>query len=161
MDRICRPAPGLETLVRFYVQRTLKISGPSVVQPVTARAVPMMPFALGESYKALVHKQRLLKKSNTVTLVGPQTHRRVDLHLQGALEDFAIFFQPDGLCRLFSIPMDQLIDQDFEGHAVLDAFVSQIHQRLGECCSFEERVRLNPREADNSHDSEAKLDVSN
>jgi len=142
MDRICRPAPGLKTFVRLYVQRAMKIDGPPVVQPVTARAVPLMLFALGDSYNARVNQQRLLKKGNTVTLVGPQTYRRVDLQLQGALEDFAIFFQPDGVYRLFSIPMDKLIDQDYEGHAVLGAFISQVHQRLGECESFEERVTL-------------------
>jgi AraC-like DNA-binding protein len=120
----------------------MKISGPPVVQPVTARAVPMMLFAFGNSYNALINQQGLLKKSNTVTLVGPQTYRRVDLQLQGALEDFAIFFQPDGMHRLFSIPMYELIDEDFEGHAVLGAFLSQVHQRLGECESFEERVAL-------------------
>jgi AraC-like DNA-binding protein len=142
MDRMCRPAPGLEKFVRFYAQRVMKISGPPVVHPVTARAVPLMLFALGDSYNALINQHRLLKMSNTVTLVGPQTFRRVDLHLQGAFEDFAIFFQPDGVYRLFSMPMDKLVDQDYEGHAVLGAFISQVHQRLGECESFEERVNL-------------------
>lgn len=142
MDRMCRPAPGLEKFVRFYAQRVMKISGPPVVHPVTARAVPLMLFALGDSYNAHINRQRLLKMSNTVTLVGPQTFRRVDLHLQGAFEDFAIFFQPDGVYRLFSIPMDRLIDQDYEGHAVLGPFISQVHQRLGECECFEQRVTL-------------------
>ena len=142
MDRMCRSALGLEKFVRFYVQRVMKIDGPPMVQPVTARAMPLMLFALGDSYKALINRQHLLKKSNLVTLVGPQTYRRVDLQLQGAYEDFAIFFQPDGVYRLFSVPMHELIDQDFEGHAVLGAFISQVHQRLGECESFEERVAL-------------------
>jgi len=142
MDRICRPAAGLEKFVRFYVQRVMKIAGPAMVQPVTARAMPLMLFALGDSYRAFVNRQRLLKKSNMVTLVGPQTYRRVDLHLQGTYEDFGIFFQPDGLYRLFSIPMHELIDEDYEGHAVLGAFTSQVHQRLGECESFEERMAL-------------------
>ena len=142
MDRICRPAPGLEKVVRFYVQRVMKISGPPMLQPVTARAMPLMLFSLGDSYKALLNRQHFLKESNTVTLVGPQTYRRVDLQLQGAYEDFGIFFQPDGVYRLFSIPMCELIDQDYEAHAVLGAFISQVHQRLGECESFEERVAL-------------------
>jgi AraC-like DNA-binding protein len=142
LDRMCRPAAGLEPFVRFYVQRTMKISGPPVVHPVAARAVPMILFALGAPYKALINKQGLLKKSNAVTLTGPQTHRRVDLQLQGALEDFAIFFQPDGMYRLFSVPMCDLVDQDYEGHAVLGAFISAFREGLGECESFEERVSL-------------------
>jgi AraC-like DNA-binding protein len=142
MDRMCGPAPGLEPFVRFYVQRAMKICGPQVVHPVTARAVPMILFGLGDPYNALIHKRRLLQKSFTVTVVGPQTHRTTDLHLRGAIEDFAIFFQPDGVSRLFSIPMSELIDQAFEGHAVLGAFISQVYQRMGECASFEERVSL-------------------
>jgi AraC-like DNA-binding protein len=139
---MCQPAPGLKPFVRFYVQRAMKISGPPVVHPVAARAVPLVLFGLGEPYNALIHKSRVLQESFTVTVVGPQTHRRVDLHLQGAIEDFAIFFQPDGIHRLFSIPTCELIDRHFEGHAVLGAFISQVHQRLGECASFEERVSL-------------------
>jgi len=142
MIRICRPAPGLEAFVRYYVQRAMKISGPPVVHPVTARAVPMILFGLGDSYNALIHKQRLLKRSVKVTVVGPQTHRGVDLQLQGALEDFAIVLQPDALYRLFSLPMHELVDEDFEGHAILGAFISEVHQRLGERESFEERVSL-------------------
>ena len=142
MDRMCQPAPGLRPFVRFYVQRAMKISGPPVIHPVAARAVPMILFGLGEPYNHLTHERRVLQKSFTVTVVGPQTHRRVDLHLQGAVEDFAIFFQPDGVYRLFSIPMSELVDQAFEGHAILGAFISQVHQRMGECESFEERVSL-------------------
>jgi AraC-like DNA-binding protein len=51
-------------------------------------------------------------------------------------------FQPDGLHRLFSIPMCELTDQDFEGSSVLGGFISQVRQRLGNSRSSEERVRL-------------------
>ena len=88
MDRMCGPAPGLEPFVRFYVQRAMKISDPQVVHPVTARAVPMVLFGFGDSYNAFLNKPRLLQKSFTVTVVGPQTHRTTDLHLRGAIEDF-------------------------------------------------------------------------
>jgi AraC-like DNA-binding protein len=120
----------------------MKIGGRPIVHPVTARAVPMILFRLGDFYSALIHQHRFLKRIENVTIVGPQTYRRVDLQLHGAIEDFAIAFQPDGLSRLFSLPMQELIDQDFEGHAVLGAFISEVHQRLGECESFEERVGL-------------------
>jgi AraC-like DNA-binding protein len=142
MNRVFRPAPGLETFVRFYVQRVMKISGPPVTHPVTARTVPLILFTLGEGYGALVHEQGLMKKSNMVTLVGAQTRRRLDLHLQGAMEDFAIFFLPDGVSRLFSIPMCELIDHDYEAHEVLGAFILAVRERLGEYKSFEERVRF-------------------
>ncbi|HSZ79119.1 MAG TPA: DUF6597 domain-containing transcriptional factor [Chthoniobacterales bacterium] len=142
MNRFFRPALGLEQFVRFYALRRMSISGAPVVHPVTARAVPMIEFDFGDPINALCCKQRTLKKSPTVVVVGPQTHRRVDLHLQRVFESFVIMFQPDGLYRLFSIPMHELIDKDYEGHAVLGAFISGIRERAGECKSFEERVSL-------------------
>jgi AraC-like DNA-binding protein len=141
--RFAQPAPGLRQFVRYYTQREIRISGPAVIHPVTARAVPMIEFDFGDSFDVLHrNRQHDPKKSWTVTVVGPQTHRRHDLQLRGALEHFAIMFQPDGLMRLFSVPMRELIDQDYDGHALLGAFISRIHQRLGECKSFEERVSL-------------------
>lgn len=142
MYRISRPAPGLEQFVRYYVTREMRISGASLVHPVTARAVPMIEFDFGEPITALYRGRLEMTKSPKVIVVGPQTHRRVDLQLHGALESFNIMFQPDGLYRLFSIPMYELVDEDYEGHAALGAFVSCAYQRLGECASFEERVRL-------------------
>ncbi len=118
----------------------MRIDGPGVVHPVTARAVPMLEFELGEPINAFYHEERSLKKSPEVTLVGPQTHRRVDLLLRGALEHFVIMFQPDGLSRLFSVPMGELTDEDFDGHAVLGTPISEVYQRLGDCKTFEERV---------------------
>jgi AraC-like DNA-binding protein len=53
-----------------------------------------------------------------------------------------ILFQPDGLHRLFSIPMHELTNQDYEAHAVLGAFISRFRQRIGGCNSFPERARL-------------------
>ena len=140
LQSFCKPAPGLQHFVRFYTQRQMKIDGPGVVHPVTARAIPMLEFELGEPINAFYHEERSLKKSPVVTLVGPQTHRRVDLLLRGALEHFVIMFQPDGLSRLFSVPMRELTDEDFDGHAVLGKPISDVHQRLGECKTFEERV---------------------
>jgi AraC-like DNA-binding protein len=139
--RLSKPAPGLQQFVRYYTQREIKISGPAVMHPVTARAVPMIEFDFGDSINALYcNKQYAPKKSPAVSVVGPQTHRRVDLQLRGDLEHFVIMFQPDGLHRLFSVPMHELIDEDYEGHAVLGAIIPRVRQRLGECKSFEERV---------------------
>jgi AraC-like DNA-binding protein len=64
------------------------------------------------------------------------------MHLTGSLESFVIMFQPDGLHRLFSIPMHELADRDYEADSVLGGFISQVRQRLGEARSFAERVRL-------------------
>jgi AraC-like DNA-binding protein len=137
-----KPARGLEQFVRFYVQREVGIRGAAVVHPVPARAGPLIEFDFGDPIDVFDYKQQALRKSPMVVIVGPQTYRRVEMRLQGALESFVILFQPDGLHRLFSIPMHELTDRDYEAHAVLGSFIAKIRQRLGNTRSFEERVRL-------------------
>jgi AraC-like DNA-binding protein len=139
--RFHRPAPGLEQFVRFYVQREVQIRGAAVVHPVPARAAPVIEFDFGDRINVLDYKQLAHRKSPTVVVVGPQTYRRVEMQLLGALESFVIMFQPDGLHRLFSIPMHELTDKDYEGHSVLGAFISRLQTRLAGCTSLEERAR--------------------
>ena len=139
--RFHRPTPALEQFVRFYVQREGQIRGAAVVHPVPARAASLIEFDLGDPINVLDYKQVAQRKSPKVVVVGPQTYRRVEMQLQGDLDSFVIMFQPDGLHRLFSVGMHELTDQDYEGHSVLGAFVSQLQLHLGECKSFEERAR--------------------
>jgi AraC-like DNA-binding protein len=141
-SRFCKPAPGLGQFVRFYVQREVQIRGAAIVHPVPARAAPLIEFNFGDPINVLYYEQLAQRKSPTIVIVGPQTHRRLELQLRGTLESFVIMFQPDGLHRLFSIPMAELTDQDYEGHSVLGGFLSQARQRLGNSKSFEERVRF-------------------
>jgi AraC-like DNA-binding protein len=51
-------------------------------------------------------------------------------------------FQPTGLRQLFSIPMHDLTDRNFEAQPVLGAFASRLEQRLSDCNTFGERVRV-------------------
>jgi AraC-like DNA-binding protein len=139
--RFHTPTPSLKQFVRFYVQREVQIRGAAVVHPVPARAAPVIEFDFGDRINVLDYKQLAHRKSPTVVVVGPQTYRRVEMQLLGALESFVIMFQPDGLHRLFSIPMHELTDEDYEGHSLLGAFISGVQQRLGGCKSLEERAR--------------------
>lgn len=142
MQRILRPARGLESFVRYYTTRRMRIAGAPVVHPVTARAIPMLEFNFGEPITALYRDGTPPKKSSAVVLVGPQTCRRLDLQLHGTFESFNIMFQPDGLSRLFAVPMRELADEDYDGHSVLGGFISAVHRRVGECRSLEECVRI-------------------
>jgi AraC-like DNA-binding protein len=63
------------------------------------------------------------------------------MQLRGKLSSFVIMFQPDGLRRLFSLPMQELSDTAAEGHSVLGPWMSQLWQVLGNLASFERRVR--------------------
>jgi AraC-like DNA-binding protein len=139
--RFHRPTPALEQFIRFYVQREVRIRGTAVVHPVPARAAPLIEFDFGDPVNVLDHEQRAQRKSPAVVVVGSQTYRRVEMQLRGALESFVIMFQPDGLHRLFAIPMHELTNQDHEGHSVLGTFVSRLHTCLEEYKTFEERAR--------------------
>ena len=139
--RFCAPTPGLASFVRFYIHRRAVI-GPGIVvaHPVPARATPMLEFDFADQVDVRYGDQQALVKSPIAVVVGPQTSRRVEMQLQGSLESLVIMFQPDGLYRLFSIPMHHLTDQDYDAHSVLGAFIAQTRQRLGECVSFAQRV---------------------
>ena len=102
----------------------------------------MIEFVFGDLTRVFDYGQGIYRKSPPVVIVGPQTYRRVELQLHGAIESFVIMFQPDGMHRLFSLPMHKLTDQDYEGHSVLGSFSSHVRVRLGNAESFEERVRL-------------------
>jgi len=137
-----KPSRGLEEFVRFYAQREVSIRGSAVVHPVPARPTPMIVFDFGDPTDVLVYEHRALLKSAAAVVVGPQTYRRLEMQLRGALDTFVINFQPDGMHRLFSIPMHELTDLDIEAHSVLGGLITKLGERLGNLRTFPERVRL-------------------
>lgn len=144
MLRACfsKPASGLEQFVRFYVQREARIHDGAVVHPVPARATPMIVFEFADPPHVLTRNARTPRKSPAAVVVGPQTSRLGEMHLQGELETFAIMFQPDGLHRLFSVPMHELTDRSYEAQSVLGSFISDLREHVGNTWSFMERVDI-------------------
>jgi AraC-like DNA-binding protein len=141
-SRFSSPAAGLERFVRFYVQREISIRGTPVIHPVPARAAPMIEFDFGDPVDVRSIDKGALFKSPLVVVVGPYTHRNVDLHLQGTLKSFVIMFQPDGLQRLYGLPMPEMTDRSYDARSVLGCSISRAWQILGDLGSFEERVRF-------------------
>lgn len=134
------PSPSLEPFVRFYTQREVRIGGAVVLHPVPARTCPMLGFELRDSLTVKDERQQIHRISPKTVLVGLQTHRRLEMHLTGHLQSFYIMFRPEGFHRLFSVPMHEITDGDYEAHSVLGSFIPHVRDRLGECKSFEERV---------------------
>jgi hypothetical protein len=79
------PAPGLKTFVRFYVQREIRIPGAAILHPVPARAAPIIEFMFGDPINVLYFNHPGTKRSPMTVVVGPQTHRRLDLQLRGTV----------------------------------------------------------------------------
>lgn len=140
--RFSAPAAGLDRFVRFYVQRELKIRGAPVVHPVAARAASLLDFDFEDLVDVATADGRWRGKSPRFVVVGPSTSRKLDLHLHGSLNSFAIMLRPDALQRLFGLPTGEITDRSFEAESVLGTDVSRFGQILGEATSFEARVCL-------------------
>lgn len=136
------PSYGLRPFVRFYTEREVQITGAVIIHPAPARTCPMLGFYLRDSVTVKDNGRELLRTSPKTVLVGLQTYQRIQMHLTGHLQSFYIMFRPEGFHRLFSLPMDQLTDADYDSRSVLGPFISHMEQRLSECHSFSERVCL-------------------
>lgn len=143
--RLGSPAPPLREFVRFYAHREVRVGGASVVHPVPARAFPILEFVLGDRIQVLYPGDSRVETSPRAVVIGPQTHCRSQLKFHGAVECFVILFQPAGLHRLFSTPIQELTNRAYEAHSVLGAFVAQLEQTLGNSKNFSERVRMADR----------------
>jgi AraC-like DNA-binding protein len=142
ISQFSKPAACLEPFVRFYIQRDVRIVGEAVVHPVPARPAPLMVFDFGDPTDILYYDHEAVTKSASVTVVGPQTYRRLEMQLVGSLDTFVVGFQPDGIYRLFSVPANELTNQDFEAQSVLGPVIAEMKERLGNARSFSERVQI-------------------
>src|SRR5579875_2873147 len=92
--RFGRPARGLEAFVRCYAQEVGEVRG--AVHPVHARATPILGFTLGDQpdVESLDGKPR--RTTHNSDLIGMQTHRRLHLHVRGAIDSFSFCFSHVG-----------------------------------------------------------------
>lgn len=140
--RYLRPAPGLESFVRCYAHRTCLIREGAVVHPVHARAVPVLEFVLCGQIDITYFDGRPTRPSPNPNLVGVHTGRRAQLLIRGTADSFVILFRPSALHRLFSLPMHELTDLEFDARSVLGPSLGNLEQRLGDCRTFEERASI-------------------
>jgi AraC-like DNA-binding protein len=59
-----------------------------------------------------------------------------------APDAFTIVFQPGGVSTLFSVPAEELTNEDFEGEAVLGRGLGKLLRRLCDVSSFTDRARV-------------------
>ncbi|HEY2400717.1 MAG TPA: DUF6597 domain-containing transcriptional factor, partial [Steroidobacteraceae bacterium] len=113
----CRPAPALRHLIRYYYQVETHLAGATAVQPVPARSPQAIEFTFGAPFEVRRLDWGVARKAYPIALIGSQTFRRVELLMHGDIDAFTIVFQPGGLSALFSVPADELTNNDFEGEA--------------------------------------------
>jgi AraC-like DNA-binding protein len=140
--RLTQPALPLRGHVRWYAQRQVRLGSGLFTHPVAARAAPLITFDFGDPVRVHYENKANPEVTFRTGVVGTQTHRRALLLLEGVIDAFVILFHPTGLHRLFSIPMNELTDADYEAHSVLGRAVSSLEQHLCNCSTFAERVRV-------------------
>jgi AraC-like DNA-binding protein len=136
----CRPVPALRHLIRYYYQVETHVAGRAAVQPVPARSPQAIEFTFGAPYEIRRLDWDGARKAYPIALIGSQTFRRVDLLMHGNIDAFTIVFQPGGLFTLFSVPAEELTNNDFEGEAVLGRGLGELLRQLGDVSSFADRA---------------------
>jgi AraC-like DNA-binding protein len=135
------PHPALRRFVRYYSQRRLA-AGDNLQEPVTARLGGLLEFHFASLYRIPICGTDRFESCAPMLVVGPITYRRVQLHVDGAVDAVTVMFQPFGLHELFGIPTHLLTEHAVEGHSLLGRSISQLHGRMGEERSFEKRVEM-------------------
>jgi len=139
MLRPAEPADPLKPFVRKYVQ--LEVSAVDL-WPVPARSITCIEFTFGKPYRIHRFDGSPVETTYPAILIGAKTQNRIRLELRGRVETFAIFFQPTGLQRLFSLPGNLIVDEHYEAHTVLGSAMTSLYLRLSEAKSFCKRVQI-------------------
>jgi len=136
------PHPALRPFVCSFVQRDAQLGSSEFVEPVVARLGVKIEFKFAGLYQIRIFASNSLITPNRISVVGPQTFRRVSLTLSGRIQSLAVTFQPCGFHALFRTPTNSLADITTEGHAVLGKAISHLYEQLGNLQTFSDRTAL-------------------
>jgi AraC-like DNA-binding protein len=141
-SKVREPSKATKRFVRLYVQREVRSGEEVFLHPVTARSAHLIDFEFGDPVGIQPSGATSIRKAEAGAVVGLQTSQRNQLLMRGSVESFVIFFQPAAMYQLFRLPGTDLVDCDHPVHAVLGAKSSELHQRLGNARTFEQRVQI-------------------
>jgi AraC-like DNA-binding protein len=133
------PSPYLRRFVRTYAQREVRDIDDIIKEPVPARLEQTLEFQLGKTFDTVSGNGHHRMAPLTV-VIGAHIQAGFSILLEKNVLSFAIFFQPDGLSRLFRFPVAELSHQAFDVTDVFGAMIASLHCRLGECETFAQRV---------------------
>jgi AraC-like DNA-binding protein len=136
------PSGPLRPFVHCYLQRDGHFKKLTTVEPVMARLEQAFEFQFRDPYEVALYGSELRDDCPPAIVVGPQTHRRARLILQGTISAFAVMLRPAGFHRLFRLPLHHFVDCGTDAQALLGPSAACLRERLGNAEAFEERVRL-------------------
>jgi hypothetical protein len=135
------PCDALRSYIRVFAQRNIDAREKPAISAVPARLEQLLNFEFGD--KLELHLEGAgIHLTPEVAIVGPQTHRRCDVLLNGKIESFGIFFQPSGFSRLFRHPIRTMVDSYHEAHPLVGRPVQELRKKLGDTQCFLERIAI-------------------
>ena len=135
------PSPLLRRFVRLYVQRRLA-AGANLHEPVLARLGGLFEFHFAELYRVPIFGTDRHEHCAPMLVVGPISHRRVQLQADGVVEAVTVMFQPHGIYELFGVPTHLLAEHAEEAHALLGRSMTELYAALGAASDFGSRIDL-------------------
>lgn len=139
--KVAQPRAELRQFIRAFAQRDNGPLDPLFVQPTPAQLEQLMTFELGSPIEIRYPDGRI-QVCDGVTVCGGQSRFVAHMHLPARMRSFGVFFQPTGLTQLFGIPIVALTDRAEDGVGVMGNSIRGLWNRLGECCSFAQRVQV-------------------
>ena len=85
------PRPKLRPYVRTFVQRNISLATSVIVEPTTALLEQILAFDFGTPVEVPYPDERV-QKLDVTSIAGAQTRFACNMHFQGGVESFEIFF---------------------------------------------------------------------
>ncbi len=133
------PRPQFRGVVRSFEERRAELGSAVLTWPVAARPHQILNIQLAQPYRVRVDGGPA-NMTPDMSVVGPQTYRRAQVHLSGSVHVFNILFQPTGLNRLAGTNMTSLVNQDPAASDVLGKSAVTLGDAVRAAPDFRERV---------------------
>jgi AraC-like DNA-binding protein len=137
------PDPRLAGLVHAYQARQGNLGATNVRVPLPARPDLTLDFYF--TCSNLVEERRTGTRYSppTAVVVGPHTHRRIDVLISGRVDIFTVRFAPTGLHTLFGIAMPELVDTAFGAESLFgSAIAGELYERMAAERTTARRVNI-------------------
>jgi AraC-like DNA-binding protein len=134
------PSEILRPFIKQYwaIENCLK-AGEQYMQRVVASGMPEIMLYIG-------HKPASDRRGmEEHFLVSGQQNDYYDLHISDSISIFSITFHPQGLSRLFNLPVSELMNQNIPLRYLNKSMCETLQQQLFDAETFEQRVQITER----------------
>ena len=133
------PRAGLRDIVRSFGERRTTLGTTVLIKPLAARPDQIIEIYLAEPYRIRTDDGQL-NAAPEIVIVGPQSHRCIQLYMSGQIHVFTIRFHPAGLSRLTGVDMSSLVNQGIMASDVVGNRASLLRDAVLSASDFPSRV---------------------